>query len=70
VLTLVGAFELVAGLTALIDDEFYVVVRDYAFDLDVTAWGWIHLVNGTVLFVFGIGLFAGRRWLARSRWRC
>jgi hypothetical protein len=62
VLTLVGAFELVAGLTALIDDEFYVVVRDYAFDLDVTAWGWIHLVNWTVLSVFGIGLFARRRW--------
>ena len=36
VLTLVGAFELIAGLTAIIDDEFYVVVRDYAFDLDVT----------------------------------
>jgi hypothetical protein len=62
VLTLVGAFELVAGLTAIIDDGFYVVVRDYAFDLDVTAWGWIHLVNGTVLLVFGIGLFARRRW--------
>jgi uncharacterized membrane protein len=61
-LTLVGAFELVAGLTAIIDDEFYVVVRDYAFDLDVTAWGWIHLVNGTVLLVFGVGLFARRRW--------
>jgi hypothetical protein len=62
VLTLVGAFELVAGLTAIIDDGFYVVVRDYAFDLDVTAWGWIHLVNGIVLLVFGISLFAGRRW--------
>lgn len=62
VLTLVGAFEVVAGLTAIVDDEFYVVVRDYAFDLDVTSWGWIHLVNGTVLLVFGIGLFARRRW--------
>lgn len=61
-LTLVGTFQLVAGLTAVIDDEFYVVVRDYAFDLDVTAWGWIHIVNGSVLLVFGLGLFARRRW--------
>ena len=62
VLTLVGTFQLVAGLTAVIDDEFYVVVRDYAFGLDVTAWGWIHIVNGAVLLVFGVGLFARRRW--------
>jgi hypothetical protein len=62
VLTLIGAFQFIAGLTAIIDDEFYVVVRNYAFDLDVTVWGWIHLVNGTVLLVFGIGLFARRRW--------
>jgi len=40
VMILNGAFSVIAGLAALIDDEYFVVVRGYAFDLDVTAWGW------------------------------
>jgi hypothetical protein len=39
VLTLVGVFQVVAGLTAIFDDEFFVIGRDYTFDLDTTAWG-------------------------------
>ena len=46
VLTLVGVFQVIAGLTAIFDDEFFVVTRDYTFDLDTTAWGWLHLLIG------------------------
>ena len=34
---LVGIFQAFAGLAAIIDDEFYVVTQNYAFDLDTTA---------------------------------
>ncbi len=62
VLTLVGAFQVIAGLTAILDDQFYVVARNYTFDLDATAWGWIHLLLGLALLFTGIGLFVRKAW--------
>jgi hypothetical protein len=61
-LTLIGIFQAIAGLVAIFNDEFYVVARNYTFDLDVTAWGWIHLLLGIALFVTGLGLFARQTW--------
>ena len=62
VLTLIGVFQIVAGLTAIFDDEFYVVTRNYTFDLDTTAWGWIHLLLGLALMGTGYGLFDRQTW--------
>ena len=45
-LVLIGAFQIVDGLAAIIDDQFFVVGSHYAFDLDMTVWGWIHLILG------------------------
>jgi hypothetical protein len=59
---LIGIFQSIAGLTAIFNDDFYVVTANYAFDLDVTAWGWIHLILGTVLVLAGFSLFAGTTW--------
>jgi hypothetical protein len=64
VLTLVGVFQIIAGLTAIFDDNFYVVTRNYTFDLDTTAWGWIHLILGLVIVAVGFGLFTRRAWAA------
>jgi hypothetical protein len=61
-LMLAGTFQLLAGLVALIDDDFYVVTRNYTFDLDVTAWGWIHLIIGAALLLVGLGLFNRSTW--------
>jgi hypothetical protein len=63
-LILIGMFQLFAGLAAIVNDQFYVVARHYAFDLDVTAFGWIHLVIGALVIVTGFSLFAGRTWAA------
>ena len=60
-LTLAGIFQILAGLVALFNDEFYVVARNYTFDLDVSAWGWIHLLIGAGVLATGLGLFAARR---------
>ena len=61
-LILVGCFQILSGLVALLNDEFYVVTRNYTFDLDVTAWGWIHLVFGVLALTVGLGLFGRRTW--------
>jgi hypothetical protein len=62
VLIMVGTFQAIAGLVAIIDDEFYVVTRNYTFDLDVSAWGWIHLIIGLLVVACGFSLFARRTW--------
>jgi uncharacterized membrane protein len=62
VLTLVGAFQVIAGLAAIINDDFFINVRNYSFDVDTTAWGWIHLLIGILLVITGFGLFSRSAW--------
>jgi hypothetical protein len=61
-MVLIGAFQAIAGLAAIINDQYFVVVRGYAFDLDVTTWGWIHLILGLATAAAGFGLFARTVW--------
>jgi hypothetical protein len=61
-MVMVGVFQALAGLVAIFDDNFYVVARNYTFNLDTTAWGWIHLVIGLTVFATGLGLFARATW--------
>jgi hypothetical protein len=63
-LVVIGIFQIIAGLAAIFDDDFYVVTQNYAFDLDVSAWGWIHLIVGILLVVTGYFLFARATWAA------
>lgn len=62
VMIMVGSFSIVAGLGALLDDDYLVVSRRYAFDLSTAGWGWIHVVLGLALVLAGFGLFANRSW--------
>ena len=59
---LIGVFQAFTGLGAIIDDDFFVVTQNYAFDLDVTAWGWIHLILGIVVAWAGYALWSGKLW--------
>jgi hypothetical protein len=58
----VGVFQSIAGLAAIIEDEFFVVTANYVFEGDVTMWGWIHLILGIVMVLAGFALFAGATW--------
>ena len=62
ILFMVGIFQAFSGLAAIIDDQFFVVLRNYAFEIDVTAWGWIHLILGIVVAFAGWGLFSAQTW--------
>jgi hypothetical protein len=61
-LIVIGTFQLIAGLVAIFDDNFYVVTQNYTFDLDTSAWGWIHLLIGIALLATGFGLFSRSTW--------
>jgi hypothetical protein len=62
IMVLMGVFQALAGLVAIFNDEFFVVAQNYTFDLDVSAWGWIHLLVGLAVLATGMGLFARKPW--------
>jgi hypothetical protein len=63
-LLMIGSFQVLSGLAAIIDDDFFVVGAHYTYHLDTTAWGWINLIVGVLVFLVGCALFAGRTWAA------
>ncbi len=58
-LMIAGAFQLIAGVVAILEDEFYVVGREWTFQFDVSTWGWIHALLGVVLVLVGVGILTG-----------
>jgi hypothetical protein len=59
---LIGAFGIIEGLVAIVDDDFFVVRGNYTFNLDTTGWGWIHLILGAVVLLVGLGVLTGQSW--------
>ena len=64
-LALIGFFDILQGLTALFNDEYFTVRNGDLLVFDFTAWGWITLIWGLLLIAAGLGLLAGRGW---ARW--
>jgi hypothetical protein len=63
---MVGIFQAINGLIAIIDDDvtFFELPQNYTFDYSVSTWGWIHLFLGILVFLAGLALFSGRTWAA------
>ncbi len=59
---MIGFWQAIAGLVALLENEFYVVGQEYVFQFDVTTWGWIHMILGVVVILAGVALFSGAVW--------
>lgn len=56
---MIGTFQALAGIAAIANDEKFVITEDYVVKLDVTQWGWVHLILGIVIFLAGLGIFSG-----------
>ncbi|GAA1681059.1 hypothetical protein GCM10009830_30230 [Glycomyces endophyticus] len=54
-----GVWQVSMGIAAILNDGFLAVSEHYTFDLDTTAWGWIHLILGVVVVLVGFLLFSG-----------
>jgi hypothetical protein len=62
IMVMIGVFQAIVGIVAIVDDSFFLVTKNYTFEMDTTAWGWIHLILGVLLTVSGFYLFARRPW--------
>jgi hypothetical protein len=59
---IIGIFQAIAGISAISKDDLFVVSENYVFDIDLAAWGWIHLLLGVVVILAGVALIAGKVW--------
>ncbi|HLU44633.1 MAG TPA: hypothetical protein VKZ67_06405 [Natronosporangium sp.] len=61
-LVLIGVWQVLMGLAAILDDGFLLATEAYPYALNTTAWGWLHLVIGVLVLVVGFGLFSNALW--------
>ena len=60
-----GLLNAFYGLIAVINDEWVVWGNRTAVYLDISQWGWVHIIVGLVVTLCGFGVFSGNV-LARS----
>ena len=54
-----GILNALYGLIAVVNDEWVVWGNRANLYLDISQWGWVHLVLGLALLLSGIGVFSG-----------
>jgi hypothetical protein len=59
VMVVVGGWGIIEGLFALIDDTKVASMGGQIFMVDITTWGWMHIILGGLVLLTGLGLFAG-----------
>jgi hypothetical protein len=54
-----GSLNLFYGVIAAVNDEWVVFTNRGNVYLDVSEWGWAHIILGSVVLLSGIGVFSG-----------
>ncbi|MEV6106969.1 hypothetical protein AB0M28_19960 [Streptomyces sp. NPDC051940] len=57
-----GIMMLLGGISAIAEDDVFLATPNYIYELDLTGWGWIHLILGIVIALTGVALFTGAAW--------
>ncbi|ROS25873.1 hypothetical protein [Cellulomonas sp. PhB150] len=60
----VGLFNVVAGLVAIFSSEKVLAWTNSGLAIiDVSTWGWVHLILGAIITLVGFVLFGGAPWV-------
>lgn len=59
---LMGVLQGIAGLTALLNDEWLLVTQNSLIAFNFTTWGWIHILIGVLVFAAGFAVMNGAVW--------
>ena len=56
---IVGSLDALWGLGGIVNDDVVVVGGEGAIIADITTWGWVHLLLGSLIALTGLGLLTG-----------
>jgi hypothetical protein len=65
IMVVVGSLDALWGLGGILNDDVVVVGGHGAILADITTWGWVHLILGSVIALTGVGLLVGNE---AARW--
>ena len=54
-----GGLNALYGLIAAVNDEWVVWTNRASLYIDISQWGWVHMILGLVMLLSGIGVFSG-----------
>ncbi|MBK6437634.1 MAG: hypothetical protein IPF88_03270 [Candidatus Microthrix sp.] len=54
-----GTLSIIYGFVALFNDNWVVFGNTNAVFLDLTGWGWVHVIIGALIVLSGFGVFTG-----------
>ena len=54
-----GTLSIIYGFIALFNDNWVVFGNTNAVFLDLTGWGWVHVIIGALIVLAGFGVFTG-----------
>lgn len=54
-----GLLNAFYGFVAVVNDQWVVWTNRASVYLDITQWGWVHIILGLVVVFCGVGLFSG-----------
>ncbi|TVT26097.1 hypothetical protein FNH06_00115 [Amycolatopsis acidiphila] len=57
-----GLFNVIIGLVALFNSDYYVLGASGVLVLDLAGWGWLHLILGALVVLTGAALLTGATW--------
>ena len=65
ILFIVGSLNAFWGLAGILNDDIVIVGGQGALIADISLWGWLHLILGSVIAITGVGLLGGS---SAARW--
>ncbi len=58
-MAIAGVLNIINGLVAIFNSDWVVFNSRETLLLDISGWGWVHLIIGVILLISGIGAFSG-----------
>lgn len=54
-----GTLNLIFGIIAAVNDKWVVFGNRGAVSIDLSTWGWLHIIVGAIVVLAGFGVFTG-----------
>ncbi len=61
-LLVAGVLGFFQGVSAVAKDDLFVVGPQYVYKLNLTSWGWIHIILGVIAVLVAFGMFVDAGW--------